>query len=116
MALMTAARARAAPADPAFGDWFTGDRDARVRIGPCADRPAEACGVIVWLKSPNGSDGQPLRDTANPNHGLRDRTLVGISLLDGFKREAPGRWSDGRIYDPQNGMNFRSKMSAQPNG
>lgn len=116
LALTAALSGKAAPRDPVFGDWFTKDHDAKIRIGPCVQAQDLACGVVVWLKDPNEPNGQPSRDTANPRPALRTRTLLGLPLLEDFHREADGRWADGKIYDPQNGMTFRSKMSAQPNG
>ncbi|HZZ68651.1 MAG TPA: DUF2147 domain-containing protein [Phenylobacterium sp.] len=110
-----AALAAAGP-DPAFGVWLTRDGDAKVRIGPCTTDPAEACGTIAWLRSPDGDDGKPRRDTVNSNPALKGRPLLGMPLLEAFHRTAVGRWVDGKIYDPEDGRTFRSKMSAQPNG
>lgn len=110
-ATMAVAHAAHAAGDPAFGDWLTSNGSAKVRVGPCAGDPARACGTIVWMKAPNASDGQPARDTKNPNPALRSRTLVGLPFIADFRREATGRWADGRIYDPDSGKTYRSTMA-----
>ena len=53
-ALTTGPAAHAAPpaADPTFGEWLTATGDGKVRVGPCAANPAQACGTLVWAKPP----------------------------------------------------------------
>jgi uncharacterized protein (DUF2147 family) len=105
-----------AAADPAFGDWLTAARDGKVRIAPCEANPAQACGALVWFKLPPGTPAGPPHDAHNPDPALRSRPLMGLPIVSGFRRESPGRWADGRIYDPNDGKTYRSKMNVAPDG
>jgi uncharacterized protein (DUF2147 family) len=108
---------RAAPAgDPTFGDWLTQARDGKVRVGPCAADPAQACGTLIWLKPPADAPPGPLHDAHNPDAALRSRPLLGVLIVSGFHRQAPGEWVDGKIYDPNDGKTYRSKMNLDPDG
>jgi|SRR5579859_1703732 len=105
-----------ASGDPALGDWLTPGGSGRIRVAACPEKPALLCGTLVWLRNPNDRSGAPLRDLANPDAALRTRPIVGISLISDFRRDATGRWVDGKIYDPNEGKTYRSKMIAQPDG
>jgi uncharacterized protein (DUF2147 family) len=97
--LALAALAHAAPAW-AFnvaGVWEVEDGDAHVKIWPCGE---SLCGDIVWLK-------QPRLDASNENPRLRHRPLMGVELLEGFRRTAENRWEGGRIYNPRDGQTYR---------
>jgi uncharacterized protein (DUF2147 family) len=109
--------AYAAPGvDPTFGDWMTEGGSGKVRVGPCAANPAQACGTLLWLKPPaDAPAGQP-HDIHNPDPALRSRPLVGIAIVSDFHREAAGQWADGRIYDPNDGKTYKSKMSIGADG
>jgi uncharacterized protein (DUF2147 family) len=105
-----------AAGDPTFGEWMTAGGSGKVRVAPCASDPALACGTLVWLKPPANAPAGPLHDANNPNPALRTRLLQGILIVSDFHREAPGRWGDGKIYDPNDGKTYRSKMNAAPDG
>jgi uncharacterized protein (DUF2147 family) len=113
--LAVAGSARAA-SDPAFGDWITQAKDGKVRVGPCEADAAEACGALISFKLPPGTPPGPPHDAHNPNAALRARPLQGLPIVTGFRREAPGRWVDGRIYDPNDGKTYRSKMNVASDG
>ena len=102
-------------ADPVFGVWLTASKDGKVRIAPCAANPAEACGVVVWGRGPNGEDARTLTDLKNPDPARRAQPVVGLQIISDFRRAGDG-WTGGRIYEPQTGRTFKAKMeSAGPN-
>lgn len=103
-------------ADPVEGDWLVQSGTARVAIAPCAGRLDRMCGAISWLKQPLGQDGQPRRDTANPNPKLREQPLLGSTILSDFRRAEPGSWTGGRIYDANDGKTYDSKIRVAPDG
>jgi len=110
---LAASPARAA--DPAEGDWMIDD-SARVHIGPCVDHPDRLCGVFVWMKDPNDETGRPARDVHNPDPQLRGRTLLGMPFMREFHRVDTGRWERGRIYNPDNGKSYTSRMHYRDDG
>ncbi len=113
IAALTAGPAMAA--DPVEGDWMTASA-TKVRIAPCAGQPEKLCGAIVWLKTPRDKSGQPKRDTANPDPNLRGRTLAGLPFIRDFHRVESGRWTGGKIYDPDTGKTYDSKIRLNPDG
>jgi uncharacterized protein (DUF2147 family) len=115
LALMTTA-APAWAADPVEGDWLSEGGRAKVRLAPCAAAADRLCGTIVSLKEPNGASGAPQRDDNNPDPKLRSRTIVGLPFLRDFRRAEPGRWTGGKIYDPESGKTYDSKLRLNPNG
>ena len=40
-------------------------------------------------------DGTPLRDKENPEESLRDRNVVGLQVMNGFKYDGDNVWNDG---------------------
>ncbi len=117
VALTVGHAAHAAPAaDPTFGDWLTDAGGGKVRVGPCAANPAQACGALIWLKPPADAPAGPLHDANNPNPALRSRPLLGVLIISDFTREAAGNWVDGKIYDPNDGKTYKSKMSIGADG
>jgi uncharacterized protein (DUF2147 family) len=97
-------------ADPVEGEWLTQAGSAKVRIAPCATKADRMCGTVVWLKNPG------VKDTKNPDAKLRDRPILGVNLIRDFKQAGPGRWTGGKIYDPESGKTYDSKISANANG
>lgn len=110
---LTLAAAPALAADPVEGDWLTQTGTGKVRIAPCAGKADRLCGAIFWLKNPAD---QKATDVNNPEAKLRSRPILGLPMLYGFKAAGPGRWTGGKIYDPQTGKTYDSKLSINPNG
>lgn len=110
------ASAAAQPAASIHGEWVTEGGWATVRIAPCPGEASRLCGRIVSLKQPNDKAGRPKRDTANLDPKLRDRTVVGMAFITGFRPAAPGRWTGGKIYNPGDGKTYASRLALNPNG
>ena len=111
---LVATSAPAFAADPVEGDWVVQGGSARVRIAPCAARPDRLCGVFTWLKS--DKPGQPVFDKENPDPKLRARPLNGSTFIRDFRRAETGRWTGGKIYSPEEGKTYDSKMRILPDG
>jgi uncharacterized protein (DUF2147 family) len=84
----------AAPTPELLGDWWTPGFGARVRIEPCGDA---LCGRIVWVWdiAPDIADQAP---------------LVGRQVIDGMRLQASGHWSGGRLYNPEDGRNYKGSL------
>jgi uncharacterized protein (DUF2147 family) len=114
-AVLSLMAGQAHAADPVEGDWMP-DSGTKVHVAPCAAHADQMCGVITWMKNPNNAAGQPARDTSNPDPSLRGRTLVGLPFIRDFHRAEPGRWTGGKIYDPDSGKTYNSKMQVGADG
>ena len=99
------AAAPALAAEPITGQWTTEDKDAVITIDKCG---SSYCGRITrFLVAPPGGVDQ--RDINNPDKAKRDRKLLGMPVLTGFKLDG-GEWK-GRIYDPKSGRDYRSEIT-----
>lgn len=61
------------------------------------------------------TDGKDRNDSNNPDPELRERSLLGVVILDGFKYSGNNKWRDGWVYDPNNGKTYRCKMKLTDN-
>lgn len=112
-AALSLAATTAFAADPAEGEWLTQAGTAKVKIGPCAANAAKLCGAISWLKNPADAKAT---DTNNPDPKLKTRTILGLPMIRDFKPSGPGKWTGGKIYDPNSGKTYDSKLSVNANG
>jgi uncharacterized protein (DUF2147 family) len=112
-AVLILAAAPALAADPAHGEWLTQSGTAKVKMAPCASDAARLCGNVSWVKDAASAKAT---DTNNPDAKLKTRPIMGLPMLWGFKSSAPGKWTGGKIYDPQTGKTYDSKVSVNPNG
>lgn len=114
-AALTLAATPAFAADPVEGDWMA-NPTTKVHISPCPSQKDRLCGVIAWLKNPNGQSGKPAVDANNPDPALQSRPILGMTFIRDFRRAEPGRWTGGKIYDPNSGKTYDSKMRMNPDG
>ena len=107
------AAAIASPAladDPVEGLWLVQAGTAKVKVAPCASDKTKMCGQVAWLKTTGAKDAN------NPDASLRSRPIMGLLMIRDFKPAGAGKWTSGKIYDPNSGKTYGSKMSANPDG
>ena len=102
-------------ADNILGFWTTAEGKSKVEIYRCGDK---YCGKITWLKiplyeenDPQGMAGQVKVDRENPDPGMKKTPLVGLVIIRDFIYDGESEWSDGSIYDPQNGKTYSCNMT-----
>ena len=61
-----------------------------------------------------GQPGTPRLDHLNPEPALRSRTVLGLQISDGYRYDGK-RWS-GKIYDPESGNTYSSRMKVDDDG
>ena len=109
LALIAATPAGAQSPTP-VGVWLHDNKRIEIEIAPCGDK---LCGKLVWFKWPNDAQGLPLVDLKNTNPALRTRPLLGLTVLEGLSHAGENTWEGGRIYDPDNGVDYSASMSIQ---
>jgi uncharacterized protein (DUF2147 family) len=100
--IISAITAFSAGSTDILGVWRSENDESQVEIFKCG---AELCGKIVWLKNPKYAN-----DSKNPDPSLRDRPLIGLKILEGFRYHRDNTWGDGSCYDPKNGKTYRGKI------
>jgi uncharacterized protein (DUF2147 family) len=90
------------------GAWLVPDGLSKVTIAPCAGAANQMCGSVSWIKLPAH---QADKDTKNPDPALRGRSILGLQIMSGLKPAGPGKWANGKIYDPQSGKTYNSKIA-----
>ena len=100
----------AAAAPSVEGLWLTDDGKALIRIAPCGQR---MCGRIARVldTGPN----VPGTDVNNPDPRRRNRPIVGLQILSGF-RGGPSEWTGGQAYDPKSGSSYKSSLRLNADG
>lgn len=84
------------------GTWLLANRVA-VEVFECSDL---VCARIVWLARPRSPDGKPDVDRLNPDPNMRQRPLCGLTIIWGLQPDGPDHWSNGSLYDPQDGNTY----------
>jgi len=113
--IASAAAGGGAAQEAVVGVWSGGDslmrvsvQDGRLSMTILALRDA------VYLPDEEvGEAGAPRRDDNNPEPDLRDRPLIGMELLQGY-RWTGKRW-EGKVYDPASGNTYSSRMERDGN-
>lgn len=62
-------------------------------------------GKVIW------GTGGSAKDVNNPDASLRNRDVVGLVILKGFRFDGKYEWEGGTIYDPRNGETYDCVMS-----
>ncbi len=83
------------------GVWLNTDKTAQIEIMENND---EMIGKLIWIQREEG-DLDVFTDTVNSDTSLRNRPLMGLTILEGLKFN-DGIWSDGKIYDPKSGITY----------
>jgi len=93
-------------ADTVVGTWKTETRNGVVEIQRCGP---SICGRIVTSDALRSNPA--LKDANNSNAALRNRQLRGLQILSGFKASSGGVWSDGSIYNADDGKTYGAKVT-----
>ena len=112
MLLFVFSNALAQEEDAIIGEWYTGEGKALVKIYKCDDL---YCGKIIWLKEPKYDDGTDKIDKNNPDESKKNRKIIGLDIVWGFKYKGKNKWVKGKIYDPDNGKTYSCKMKLVDN-
>jgi uncharacterized protein (DUF2147 family) len=90
--------------DRLIGVWEPSHGKAKVKIDKIGEK---YYGRIVWLREPNDPEtGKPKLDKNNPDESLRSTPLRGYRILKDFEYTGKDEWTEGTIYDPENGSTY----------
>lgn len=103
---MTVAAGAACATDSPVGTWRMANGKVTVRVAPCG---GALCGRVVALKKARDDKGRPRVDKENPNPTLRQRPVIGLTILSNMTSSGASAWS-GTIYNPDDGNTYSSYM------
>lgn len=89
------------------GTWTTEGGDSKVQITVAG---GTLSGKLVWLKAADSLDAH------NPDPALRDKPLLGATILTGFKSAAGGAWQGGTVYAPRSGKHYPAELALLSDG
>ncbi|WP_153100599.1 DUF2147 domain-containing protein [Paraburkholderia hayleyella] len=92
-------------------DDHTGQPKALVQIAQDGDGMLSGR-VIKGL----GANNQPERRCTACTDARKDQLILGMTIINGMKKENEGGWDEGRILDPENGKIYKCKMHLEDGG
>ena len=92
--------------DDIVGVWKDGKGKGHVQI---YKQNGKYYGKIIWLQKPKDETGKPKVDKNNPNVSLRNKPILGLTMLKNFEYD-DGEWSGGQIYNPSDGKEYKAYM------
>jgi uncharacterized protein (DUF2147 family) len=69
--------------------------------------------VVKLLQEPN--DGKDVKCDKCPGN-LKDKHIVGMTIMWNLKHDSGNTWAGGRIMDPDNGETYKCLIELQDNG
>jgi uncharacterized protein (DUF2147 family) len=90
------------------GVWLSADGTGWIKIELTNNGPI---GSIAGSPDESGDRKPSDKDDLNPDPALRDRLLLGLTIMDGFTYAGGGKWKSGRIYDPNSGKSYKCRLT-----
>ena len=91
------------------GVWLTQSKESMIEITRSGNN---YLGKVMWLKFPISPFTHKAKvDVKNPDLKLRDRPIIGLNLLIGFKYSPETKIGEGDIYDPKSGTTYNCKAT-----
>jgi uncharacterized protein (DUF2147 family) len=88
------------------GKWLSEDKEGITEI---YEQGGKFYGKIVWIKKATDDKGAPLKDTENPDHKLRQRSLQELVIINNLSYTNK-EWINGSVYDPKSGKTYSCKL------
>tara|TARA_B110000503_G_C7144956_1_gene412503 strand:+ start:723 stop:1196 length:474 start_codon:yes stop_codon:yes gene_type:complete len=93
-----------AEGDKLIGIWEPSHGKAKVKVEKIGEK---YYGKIVWLKEPIDPETKaPKVDKNNPDEKMQNKPLRGYRILKDFQYTDKNEWTEGTIYDPENGNTY----------
>jgi uncharacterized protein (DUF2147 family) len=89
------------------GTWLSADGDGLIEI---RQTDAGPIGVIAGSALDPEHKNPDRKDDLNPDLALRERPLLGLTIMTGFKAVGDSRWKGGSVYDPNSGKTYKCKL------
>lgn len=96
--------ASAQESDKIVGVWWNDEKTTKIEV---EKKDGKYIGTIVYMIPEKYENGVPPKDDENPDESLRDRSIVGLQILNNFVYDTKKKeWKEGSIYDPKSGKTY----------
>ena len=86
------------------GTWWNDKKTSKIEIKEVGGK---FTGTVIYITPEKYVNGEPEKDTNNPDPNLRSQSRLGLQILKGLTYIAKdNNWQNGRIYDPDNGKTY----------
>ncbi|WP_430974498.1 DUF2147 domain-containing protein [Sunxiuqinia rutila] len=86
------------------GIWWNDEKTSKIEV---VEENGVFTGTIVYMIPEKYDNGQPPKDDENPDPALRNRSIVGLQILNSLTYDTSDKeWQGGRIYDPKSGKTY----------
>jgi uncharacterized protein (DUF2147 family) len=100
--------------DRVCGKWKSTDNDLIIQVYM---QNNEFKAKIVWFGNTEGKPMDYWKDVHNPDPALRDRKILGMSVLSDLKYDADtNTWEGGMVYDSKHGKDWNASAYIDKNG
>ncbi|HOP05183.1 MAG TPA: DUF2147 domain-containing protein [Tenuifilaceae bacterium] len=91
-------------ADKILGIWWNEEKTTKIEV-KLVD--GKYNGTIIYMIPEKYENGEEPKDDNNPDTALQSRSLIGLTILEGFVyNDKKDEWKDGTIYDPASGKTY----------
>lgn len=95
--------------DALLGRWLSSQKRNQVQIFKQGNR---YYGRLVWMAEPlDTATKLPKVDSKNPDHKLRHRPLLNLTMMTDLVYKGGNVWSDGRVYNPEDGKTYSCELT-----
>jgi uncharacterized protein (DUF2147 family) len=87
-----------------IGTWWNDKKTSKIEV---KEVDGKFIGTVIYITPEKYVNGEPEKDTNNPDPKLRSQSRLVIQILKELKYVAKNNnWQNGRIYDPDNGKTY----------
>lgn len=115
--MLTSSMVLAQDLNVAVGKWKSIDDETKKPksiIEISEDKDGKLTGKIIQLFREPTEDQNPKCDKCNGDK--KDQPILGMQIMQGFKKKSDGKWVDGEILDPKNGKVYSCKLTLADGG
>jgi uncharacterized protein (DUF2147 family) len=87
-----------------IGTWWNDKKTSKIEV---KEVDGKFIGTVIYITPEKYVNGEPEKDTNNPDPKIRSQSRLGLQILKELKYVAKNNnWQNGRIYDPDNGKTY----------
>lgn len=95
---------QAQSADDITGIWWNDIKSSKIKV---EKKEGKYVGTIVYIIPEKYVNGEPEKDTKNPDPKLQSRSILNLQILNGLVyNQEDKEWAGGMIYDPKSGKTY----------